>query len=287
MGRELLFQHYLVAFLDILGQRESLRKLTALPTNAEEKTKFITHIKQSYGKVKRIRNYFKDYLDASDSYNTNVNLVAPKHHKQFLDSQKFEVSFHGFSDSILIYVPLMSNDENCTAMNGVYSTFVATSGIGLFALSDKIPIRGGLDVGIATEIGEREIYGPVLERALDLEHIAEYPRFLIGNELLNYLTLVENQEYTSPLGENARQVARFCKEMIIRDTDGRYMLDFLGPKLREMAGNPIERETVITAFNFVKEEYNKYTQQDNEKLMSRYLRLLNYFQLQQDVWELS
>jgi hypothetical protein len=76
-------------------------------------------------------------------------------------------------------------------------------------------------------------------------------------------------------------------EMIIRDADGRYMLDFLGPKIKEMVGNPIKREDVIAAHNFVESEYIKYTQQDNEKLMSRYFRLLHYFQHRRDVWELS
>jgi hypothetical protein len=210
MGRELLFQHYLVAFLDILGQRQSLRKLTALPTNEEEKTRFIAHIRESYAKVSRIRKDFKEYFDASDSYIPNTNLVPSEHQEQFIASQKDDVSFYGFSDSIIICVPLMSNDENCTALNGVYSTFVATSGLGLFALSEKIPVRGGLDVGIAAQIEEKEIYGPALERAVHLEHqIAEYPRFVIGNELLNYLSWVENQKYTSRLGEIAKNIAPF------------------------------------------------------------------------------
>lgn len=285
MSRKFLSQYYLVAFLDILGQRESLRRLTALPTNEEEKAEFIGHIRQSYGKVARIRNDFKNYFDVP--YSPNINLVAPEHQEQFLASRKSEVSFYSFSDSIVIYVPLMNNDENCTAINGVLSTFVATSGTGLSALSDKIPVRGGLDIGIATKIEENEIYGPGLERAVHLEHnLAEYPRFVIGNELINYLSLFENQKPTSTLGKIARDIARLCKGMIIRDTDGRYMLDFLGTKLRDIVGNAIRKETVIAARNFAKEEYNKYTQEYNEKLMSRYFRLLNYFSRRQDVWEL-
>jgi hypothetical protein len=180
----------------------------------------------------------------------------------------------------------MSNDENCTATNGIYSTFIAISGIGLFALADRIPLRGGLDVGIATEIDKKEIYGPALERAVRLEYeLAEYPRFIVGDELLNYLLWVENQKSTSKLGEVAKKNAIFCREMIIRDTDGRYMLDFLGPKLKGLVGNPIKREDVIAARNFVEEQYNIYNQQANEKLMSRYYRLLNYFQHRKDVWE--
>lgn len=82
----------------------------------------------------------------------------------------------------------MSTDENCTAMNGVHSAFIATSGLGLMALSAKIPIRAGLDVGIATQIDDKEVYGPALEKAVYLEaQLAEYPRFFAGNELINYL----------------------------------------------------------------------------------------------------
>ena len=39
------------------------------------------------------------------------------------------------SDSGIIAVPLMNNDDNCKAINGVYSAFTVTSGIGLMALS--------------------------------------------------------------------------------------------------------------------------------------------------------
>jgi len=77
----------------------------------------------------------------------------------------------------------MSNDENCPAVNGIYSAFVATCGIGLLSLSVKVPMRAGLDVGVATKIDDNEIYGPGLERAFYLEsQLAEYPRFIVEGD---------------------------------------------------------------------------------------------------------
>lgn len=284
MNRKYLFQYYLVAFLDILGQRENLRRLTILPTNEEEKSNFFDSIDKSHGNVMRVRKYLNDFF--GETCKPNINLVAPEHQEHFIACRKSEVSFYAISDSIVIYVPLMNNDEYCTAINGVYSALIATSGTALSALSNSIAVRGGIDIGIATEIDENEIYGPGLERAVHLEHnLAEYPRFVIGNELMNYLSLVENQDFHSNPGKIAKKNAKRCKSLIIRDTDGRYMLDFLGPKLKQLLCN-IGRDTVIAARKFVEQEYNKYTLEENQKLMSRYFRLLHYFTRRHDVWKL-
>jgi len=107
----------------------------------------------------------------------------------------------------------LSDDENCTAINGIYSAFVATCGIGLLSLSLQVPMRAGLDVGVATQIDHNEIYGPGLERAFYIENqLAEYPRFLVGKELINYLIWVENQKCETRIGQVAKRMAQFCRE---------------------------------------------------------------------------
>jgi len=51
-------------------------------------------------------------------------------------------------------------------------------------------LRGGIDVGLATEIGPGEIYGTALERAYVLKSKeAEYQRIVIGDELCRYLNV--------------------------------------------------------------------------------------------------
>ncbi len=284
MNNSLLFQNYLVVFFDQLGQRELLRKITGIPTSEKEEKHFIEVMRKSVGRVLNIRKAFKNYFESAHSHEINVSLVPPEHRDEFVASQKFDLTFFGLSDAVIIAVPLMSDDENCTAVNGIYSAFVATCGIGLLSLSVQVPMRAGLDVGVATQIDD-EIYGPGLERAFYLEsQLAEYPRFLVGNELISYLIWVEKQKCETRIGQVAKGMAQFCREMIIQDTDGRFMLDFLGDKIKGMSGEFFKKEEIVSALEFVNSQYKKYLEQNNEKLASRYYRLLRYFDSRKNVW---
>jgi hypothetical protein len=285
----LLFQYYLVVFFDHLGQREQLRKITGIPTTEAEKKKFIETTKESVGRVLHIRDSFKHYFDSASSYIPDVTPVPPEHRDEFLASRnKPAVSYYGLSDAMIIAVPLMSVDENCTAINGICDAIVATCGIGLLSLSVHIPMRAGLDVGVATQIDDKEIYGPALESAFYLESkLAEYPRFLVGKELINYLLWVEHQTPQTRIGLVAKESARFCREMIIQDNDGRYMLDFLGSKIKEASDGVLDQKLVAEAFEFVNSQYTKYLKEENETLQSRYYRLLRYFHSRKKIWGLS
>jgi len=285
----LLFQHYLVVFFDHLGQRENLRKITGIPTTEVDKQKFIDSTKESVGRVLNIRDSFMNYFEAASTYVPDATLVPPEFRDEFLASQKrTAINVYGISDAIIIAVPLMSTDENCSAINGIHDAFVATCGIGLLSLSIHIPMRAGLDVGMATQIDEREIYGPALESAFYLESkLAEYPRFLVGKELINYLLWVENQQCTTRIGAVAKETAKYCREMVIQDTDGRFMLDFLGAKIKESSENVIDTKLVASALEFVIDQYKKYLSDENDKLASRYYRLLRYIQSRKKIWNIN
>jgi hypothetical protein len=289
MQDKFLFQHYLVVFFDHLGQREKLRKLTGIPISEDEKQKFIEITKESVGRVLNIRDLFKNYFNSASSYMPDVTLVPPECRDEFLASQKKAVvSFYGISDAMIIAVPLMSVDENCAAINGIIDALVATCGIGLLSLSIHVPMRAGLDVGVATQIDDNEIYGPALESVFYLESkLAEYPRSLVGKELVNYLLWVERQTSETRIGLVAKGAAKFCREMIIQDTDGRYMLDFLGSKIKEASDGVIDQKLVADAFEFVISQYTKYSKEENETLTSRYYRLLWYFHSRKNIWGLS
>lgn len=289
MSDDLLFQHYLVVFFDHLGQRENLRQITGIPTTENEKLRFIEITKKSIGRVLHIRDAFNKYFDAASSYTPDTTRVPPELREEFRASQKkADLVFYGISDAVVIAVPLMNNDENCTAINGIHDALVATCGIGLLSLSAHVPVRAGLDVGVATQIDDKEIYGPALESSFYLEsNLAEYPRFLVGKELINYLFWIEHQTPMTRIGLVAQSVAKYCREMIIQDTDGRYMLDFLGNKIKESADGVIDQELVISAFNFVSSQYDKYFKERNDKLASRYYRLLRYFSSRKNIWGLK
>jgi hypothetical protein len=288
MQNEFFFQHYLVVFCDHLGQRQKLRKLTGIPTIEEDQNKFIELTKESIGRVIQIRDAFKDYFEASKACETNVNRVRPELREEFIASQKrANLIYYGMSDAIVIAVPLMSEADDCSAINAVYDAFVATCGIGLLSLSIHVPMRAGLDVGVATQIEDKEIYGPALESAFYLEsNLAEYPRLLVGKELLSYLYWVENKKCETRLGLVAKETAKFCREMIIRDSDGRFMLDFLGNKIKESSDGVIDKKLVADALDFVIVSHKQYHKTEDEALESRYFRLLRYFESRKSIWGL-
>jgi hypothetical protein len=285
---DLIFQDYLIVFLDILGQRSILREIKDLPTNDVEKEIFLDKIRKTIGKVDALRNAFRTYFNASNKHLPNTDLVPVELREEFILAQKSDAYFYGFSDSIIIAVPLMNNDENCTAMNGVFSALVATCGIGFLSLASTITLRAGLDIGIGTIIEDNEVYGPALERAYYIEsNLAEYPRFVVGKELINYLSFVENQQCKTRFGIVAKNMAKLCREMIIRDTDGRLMLDFMGEKSKETADNSIDTEVVKRAYEFVNSQYQKYAIEGNEHLASRYFRLLRYINARKKLWSVE
>jgi hypothetical protein len=286
---KLVSQFYLVVFIDILGQRESLRNITFLPGNDQEKERFYKHLKDTLGKVITLRDLFDTFFNGIMSRIPKTDLVPPEHRQAFLASQKTDLHSYGISDSIIISVPLSTEkeNENCTPMNGVYAALVATACLGLSTFARRIIWRAGLDVGICTQIKGMEIYGPALERAFYLEsQLAEYPRFVIGDVLIQYLSSIREQECRTPFGQIAKNMANFCREMIIQDTDGRYMLDFLGKRSKEMfdkAGIGVEDFTL--ARDFIISEYERYSKENNHKLASRYYRLMSYFNFRQELWE--
>jgi hypothetical protein len=282
-------KYYLVIFIDILGQRESLRNIKSLPANNEEAEHFDVQILKTLGRVVKLRNAFDKYFRSANLYIPNTESIPPDYHQAFLSSQKPNIHYYGISDSIIIAVPLMddNDDENCTPMTGVFSALVATSIMGLGALSDQIVFRAGMDVGVCTQIQDKEIYGPALERAYYLENkLAEYPRSVIGIQLLKYLDSIQKQRCKTPLGELAKTTANLCTDMITQDTDGRFMLDFLGKTAKEIFdGANFDVKAFIIVRDFVISEYKRNAKENNHKLASRYFRLMSYIDSRKELWK--
>ena len=83
---KLLLQHYLIVFLDILGQRSGLREITTLPTNETEKHEFIVKLQGTIGKVDAVRRAFRDFFNAAELHTPNTSLVPAEHREEFIAS---------------------------------------------------------------------------------------------------------------------------------------------------------------------------------------------------------
>ncbi len=279
---DIMLAYHLALYFDILGQKEKIRELQDLPTDDAKKEEVVRILKETAGVVIGTRNLFKRYFESALKEREVPSELPKNLQAEYLAATRAEVNFRKFSDSLIITVPLHNNNEHCTPMNGVYFALTSACVMLLTCLAAKHPIRGGIDVGVCIDIDTDEIYGAAIERAYTLESkFADYPRILIGNELLNYLNMISNQNPKTRPGIIAKELAKKCLKLIIVDSDGQYMLHFLHESIWEIedATYNFDELVIKPAYEFVKENYNIYMQQEKRKLGSRYGRLLGYFNI--------
>lgn len=281
------YYYYLVAFIDILGQKEAFQNLEGQSLE-DNHPKLIEAHKQTVWFVENLRNGFKDFFDAYTEEREPSVKVAPEKMDQFKAMLKSNLKHQRFSDCIQAFVCLHTDKYHSNAVNGVFGALLACGGMLLLSLAMKKAFRAGIEVGLGTELDNGEIYGPVLYKAYELEHkVAEYPRIVIGQELINYLMTLTNKHTQLPTQTNedielCKVMATSCLKMIVRDLDGVPILDYLGNDFLQSINENSEQakkfeEVLSQAFQFVESEYKKRKQDGDKKLALRYYLLLNYF----------
>lgn len=261
--------HHLVAFVDVLGQRDKFRSLR-LPTNADKEALVAKILADTAGHVLRLRRLFKSQFETFESGLTHPDLAK----------QLVRPKFVGFSDSFVMSVPLRNNNGDLIPVATIYSTMTAASIVMLSSLAWKHALRGGIDVGLATEIGPDEIYGTALERAYVLEsEDAEYPRILIGDSLWGYLNaaLTEFKKHQIGMSRALAAITEKLMGFIGLDTDGKRILDYLGA-VKDLMTEVEKEHIVLPAYEFILAEQKRHIVAGNEKLIHRYADFRAYFE---------
>lgn len=252
---------HLVAFLDVLGQRERFRQLR-LPKSQEEYLTVQDVLRGTVGFVLKLRDVFRMQFEAFEAGVVNSQSGVEK---------LFHPNFLGFSDSFVAFVALRNKDEHLTPNIRMFSTLSAACIVMLTSLASNHALRGGIDVGLATEMCPGEIYGSALERAYLLEsRQADYPRVLIGDELWKYLSLglQEFEKLTTPAAIGMQKLIRREMELTTLDADGRRILDYLGPGIANVS-TPGQANTLVKpAYQFVLDQQKDWLSKGNTQLLS-------------------
>lgn len=274
----LTFGHYLVAFVDLLGQRGRLRKLDALPSdeNGPEYSEFVQVVKDTVGAVHDLQKTAYDYFNSFTKNEKNNPLNALP---GFNKLNKTEIKFQHFSDGLVIYVPLRT-DEGYSPSKGVYGALAACGGLCLLGLAKKRPVRIGLSIGVAAELHENELYGKAIADAYELEsYVAQYPRIVASDEVLNYLlgyanVECENSDFECQI---TKKMADASLKLLSRDFDGRVIVNYLGDFFRNHLMAGADEIVYQRAKSFIDEELKKHQEEQNTKLAFRYAMLHGYF----------
>jgi hypothetical protein len=161
----------------------------------------------------------------------------------------------------------------------------------LTSLGSKHPLRGGIDVGLATEIGSEEIYGTALERAYLLESKeASYPRIVIGDELWLYLNvaLVNFQAQTTPEAKSIVAIIEKTMELTAIDCDGKRILDYLGSVIADHARPGDEKRRIVKSiYEFVLVEQKRIDESNDPKMVIRYQAFRRYIESRLHLWNLE
>ena len=274
--------YHLVAFLDVLGQRERFKQLH-LPKTHEENAEVAEVLRQTAGFVLELRKTFADQFATFESA-----LTALKKHT----SEPICPKFVGFSDSFVTSVPLHPDNSPVVSITTVFSALTASAVVTLTALASKHPLRGGIDVGLATEIVPGEIYGTALERAYVLESKeAGYPRILIGDELWNYLNVARAHfsAQTTPEAKAVTAIIERIMMLIAVDEDRKRILDYLGPVLSDLAGSEskFKNGMIQPLYEFVVAEQQRVNQLGDPKLAARYDAFRHYVESRLHLWGLK
>ncbi|MCK4809778.1 MAG: hypothetical protein KAS99_02430 [Candidatus Omnitrophica bacterium] len=290
MKKDFNYCYYLVAFIDVLGQKEAFQGINDLPKNEDEKEKLIQAHSHTALFVEELRGWFDDYFNAYTEVKESEFKVPEGKKEQFDEMRKSILKHTRFSDCLQFFVPLESKKYHSPCANGVFGILGACGGMLLLSLARNKPFRAGIDLGIATELSSGEVYGPGFFNAYTLESkIAQYPRIVIGDHLINYLVNLshKNPQLPNQTKEDigvCKIIADSCLKMIVQDLDGCYILDYLGNKFLENFTKHLSDEEKDStskvfklAFDFVESEYKKRKENRDRKLASRYFMLYTYF----------
>ncbi len=274
---------YAVAYIDILGQQDCLRNIKGLPNpdSSKEIEEFTQSLKDTYGTVQSMRESFRNSFDMIANFDGRIdqNQFSAEESEIFKAAINPSISSFAFSDFITIYMSLRKEESAINIpISGIHGMLGAAGIVSLAFLAVGHPIRGGIDVGIAFEIDNGEVYGPALARAYSLEsNISQYPRITIGEEMVNYLRVCANQ---NPNGDKVKEIEKImanqCIKYIAVDDDGIPFIDYLGKEFQEKH-MPDSDDLKRDAYNFIVRKSNQYKEEKNSKLAFRYALLRNYF----------
>lgn len=274
--------HYAAAFIDLLGQRERFRGQNLLPIaeTEEEKEKVFKKIKEIIGPIDKLQRRATEIMKCSNP-NPDSKLKAmfsSSDQAKWDEMMRAKITQQRWSDGLFLFTSLAEELVKCP-LNAIFRMFALTGALCFIGLETKQPLRGAIEVAWGVELHPGELYGPIVARAYELEsEVAAYPRIVIGPYLVRYLELQSKNASEEHRDMVNQQLASLCLKMLLRDTDGHYLLHYLGPDFRVSVTGSAHDKFYSSARSFVNSQLREHQSTQNTKLAFRYVHLQQYFE---------
>jgi hypothetical protein len=277
---------YVVAWLDILGQREELRRMRRLPLDADagDRAAFVEQIRRTFGVVEGVTRTLETYFGELGQEGCALSELPPAQRVEARGLMNHGLSWRRYGDGLVAWAPLHGCFDMYPA-GGLWALLIACAGVMLLWLAEGTPIRGGIDVGLGAELCPGEIYGACVAGAYELEsEVAQYPRVAVGASLVSFLRWLRESPEEGKLRALNRATAESCLGLLAQDVDGQTVLDYMGTGFRQVAGESIGGDVAARAYRFAEAECRRWLDAGNSKLAKRYHLLRAYMGQRLGLW---
>jgi hypothetical protein len=283
-------QYYVVCVIDVLGQQSRLAQWRELPLNGLLDAKLISALKNTLGIVLGFKDIFERYFKEVSQCTMPDRIAALSEEQQALYKRYRDCTLktQQFSDTFVFYAPLQNVFGDLSVIQ-VHEILGACSMAMLISLAARIPVRGGMSIGVGTEIEDHGFYGPALAEAHYLESKkAKYPRIVLSSRVPQLLRTIEANAAKGVIERMMSGMAKECLNMIAMDSDGVWIVDYMGTGMKKYL--PLIQElnrAVFCAHAFVCSEADRFRAEENDLLATCYERLRSYIESRLELWKVD
>lgn len=276
---ELYFGGHLVAFIDMMGQSEKLENLKKDNWwELQEPTKNV--LRETYGRVYKLRKGFEVFL-ASFANPTPLdyafrNSLGGDELKIWDQFGPNRILSKFISDSIILTFPLV-HSGGLFPLKSVCGVLDVCALSMLASLNHGFAIRGAIEIGPCVfNKDTNEVYGTALSDACKYEKDADWPRILIGPELMSFLhKCIQLPQTDSMINQINVTDATRCIKLISKGEDNRYFIDYLSHNFSELHNILNIDKHVEGAVTFIKKQIDFH--RDKPDIKTKYEMLKAYF----------
>lgn len=280
VANETTCRYYATTLIDLLGQSTRLQEWSRLPDATAEHSDFHQKLKKTVGVVAALRENFEDYFQAGNNRTFDEAELA-KYPPEAVAAYKRmfnPIGFQHFSDTTVVYCQVATALREIS-LAGIFGMLGATALCQLRFLAAGHPPRGAIEIGLAGEFFEHQIYGPVLDCVNSLEKtIADYPRVVVGSDAAGLLIAAAGNNEHDPISRFNKEIAKLSLGYVAKDTDGQYIVDFLSKSHKMAIPEDVDTKALFNkGLAFATQQYQEYSACGNDRLARRYTKLLDYY----------
>lgn len=280
-----VWREYVVASIDVLGQRRQFDRIKAFFIDDIPQKTLDDVASKTIEPVELIRHSLEElFLSSARLAEPRITVAAAEKAEYDKARVTSPIRFQFYSDSILAYIALRVGGYQLNDLFAIRDVLVSVGGTLLMTLARQSSFRASIQLGTGTELKNGDLYGPVRAEAYELEKRAGYPRIVMGDRLFRYLKSFSEEHPQIPCNTErellgCKTVAEACLRMISEDpNDDLLILDYLANEFRNfLKDSSLAEACYDMAREYVEKELHERIALNDTEVVDKFTKLHKYF----------